>query len=41
MQMADFAKKNVMQNELIVRSIGKKSKIKLTEEDKGRMRENY
>jgi len=30
--MADFAKKNVMQNEMIVRSIGKKSKIKLSEE---------
>jgi predicted GIY-YIG superfamily endonuclease len=39
--MADFAQKNVMQNEMIVKSIGKKNKIKLTEEDKGKYKEQY
>ena len=31
-QMADFARKNVIKNEMIVKSIGKKSKIKMTEQ---------
>jgi hypothetical protein len=39
MQMVDFARKNVMQNEMIVRSMGKKSKIKLSEEEKLRYKE--
>jgi len=30
--MTDFAKKNVLQNELIVKSMGRKNKIKITEE---------
>jgi len=40
-QMADFARKNVMQNENIVRSMNKKSKIKLTEEQKDNYRHHY
>lgn len=36
--MADFARKNVMQNEMIVRSMNKKTKIKLTEEEKDNYR---
>jgi hypothetical protein len=39
--MSDFARKNVMQNEMIVKSMGKKTKIKLTEEQKGTYREQY
>ena len=40
-QMADFARKNVVKSELIVKSMGKKSKIKMTEQEKGHFREQY
>jgi hypothetical protein len=40
-QMMDFARKNIMQNELIVKSISKKSKIRITEEEKSRLKEEF
>jgi hypothetical protein len=37
----DFARKHIMQNELIVKSIGKRAKSKLSEEEKGCLRETF
>lgn len=39
--MMDFARKNIMQNEMIVKSIVKKSKGKITEEDKCILKEEF
>lgn len=41
MQMNDFARQNVLQNERIVRSIGRRSRIRLTEQERQAMRNNY
>jgi vacuolar protein sorting-associated protein 13A/C len=40
-QMMEFARKNVLQNEMIVKSINKKSRNKLSEEEKCRLKEEF
>lgn len=39
--MMDFGRKNIMRNEMIVKTIAKKNKVKASEEEKKRLREIY
>ncbi len=39
--MMDFGRKNIMRNEMIVKTIAKKSKLKASEEEKKKFREIY